>query len=165
MPWYWILFLFCEQSEGSCYDIPRRGWYVPNVLTHSGSKAWQWHSHLRGDSTFWNSVEKPCHLLQWVLKFHRYSWSSSLSLHQASSWAFNTALAFAVPPGLNTIAWKTYFIFGSSNFAAFLQVCFMYPETVGRSLEEVEEIFSQGHTFTGWKIGKNVGMKTLKEVE
>ena len=40
----------------------------------------------------------------------------------------------------------------------------MYPETVGRSLEEVEEIFSQGHTFSAWKIGKDVGKKTLKEV-
>lgn len=40
----------------------------------------------------------------------------------------------------------------------------MYPETVGRTLEEVEEIFNQGHTFTAWKIGKNVGKKTLEEV-
>ena len=40
----------------------------------------------------------------------------------------------------------------------------MYPETVGRTLEEVEEIFNQGHTFTAWKIGKDVGKKTLKEV-
>ena len=81
-------------------------------------------------------------------------------MHQASSWAFNTALAFAVPPGLNTIAWNTYFIFRSFNFAA-LQVYFMYPETVGRSLEEVEEFFSQGHMFTAWKI---VAKKTLEEV-
>ena len=40
----------------------------------------------------------------------------------------------------------------------------MYPETVGRSLEEVEEIFNQGHTFSAWKIGKDVGKKTLKDV-
>jgi hypothetical protein len=40
----------------------------------------------------------------------------------------------------------------------------MYPETVGRTLEQVEEIFNQGHTFTAWKIGKDVGKKTLKEV-
>jgi hypothetical protein len=40
----------------------------------------------------------------------------------------------------------------------------MFPETVGRSLEEVEEIFKQGHTFTAWKIGKDVGKKTLAEV-
>jgi len=88
----------------------------------------------------------------------------AVSLATASNWAFNTALAFAVPPGLNTIAWKTYFIFGTFNFAAFLHVYFMYPETVGRTLEEVEEIFNQGHMFTAWKIGKDVGKKTLKEV-
>lgn len=40
----------------------------------------------------------------------------------------------------------------------------MFPETVGRSLEEVEDIFKQGHTFTAWKIGKDVGRKTLAEV-
>ncbi|KAF8148046.1 general substrate transporter [Crassisporium funariophilum] len=88
----------------------------------------------------------------------------AVSLSTASNWAFNTALAFAVPPGLNTIAWKTYFIFGTFNFAAFLHIFFMYPETVGRSLEEVEEIFKQGHVFTAWKIDKDVGKKTLAEV-
>jgi sugar porter (SP) family MFS transporter len=88
----------------------------------------------------------------------------AVSLSTASNWAFNTALAFAVPPGLNSIAWKTYFIFGTFNFAAFLHIFFMFPETVGRSLEEVEEIFQQGHTFTAWKIGKDVGKKTLAEV-
>ncbi|KAF9004361.1 general substrate transporter [Cyathus striatus] len=88
----------------------------------------------------------------------------AVSLATAANWTFNTALAFAVPPGLNSIAFKTYFIFGTFNFAAFLHIFFMYPETVGRSLEEVEEIFKQGHTFTAWKIGKDVGKKTLQEV-
>ncbi|KIJ90947.1 hypothetical protein K443DRAFT_14809 [Laccaria amethystina LaAM-08-1] len=88
----------------------------------------------------------------------------AVSLATASNWAFNTALAFAVPPSLNTIAWKTYFIFGTFNFAAFIHILFMYPETVGRSLEEVEEIFKQGHTFSAWKIGKDVGKKTLDDV-
>ena len=57
-----------------------------------------------------------------------------------------------------------YLIFGIFNFTAFLHVYFMYPETVGRSLEEVEEIFKQGHTFSAWKIGNDVGKKTSKEV-
>jgi hypothetical protein len=56
---------------------------------------------------------------------------------------------------------KTYLIFGTLNFIAFY---FMYPETVGRSLEEVEEIFNQGHAFSAWKIRKDVGKKTFKEV-
>jgi len=40
----------------------------------------------------------------------------------------------------------------------------MYPETVGRSLEEIEEIFQQGHVFSAWAIGRNVGKKTLDQV-
>ncbi|KAJ2932771.1 hypothetical protein H1R20_g4309, partial [Candolleomyces eurysporus] len=88
----------------------------------------------------------------------------AVSLATASNWAFNTALAFAVPPLLDKIAWKTYFIFGTFNFACCIHVFFMFPETVGRSLEEVEEIFQQGHIFSAWKIGRNVGKKTLEEV-
>ena len=40
----------------------------------------------------------------------------------------------------------------------------MFPETVGRSLEEVEEIFQQGHVFSAWKIGKDVGKRAVEEV-
>lgn len=94
----------------------------------------------------------------------------------------NFALAWAVPPGLSNIAYKTYFIFGTFNFAAFLHIFFMYreyisvddahsvngfscvAETVGRSLEEIEEVFAQGHVFSPWKIGRDVGKKTLAEV-
>lgn len=88
----------------------------------------------------------------------------AVALATATNWLFNTALAWAVPPGLATIAWKTYFIFGTFNFAACIHIFFMYPETVGRTLEEVEEIFQQGHVFTAWQIGKDVGKKTLEEV-
>ena len=84
-----------------------------------------------------------------------------MSLSTASNWAFNTALAFAVPPGLDSIGWKTYFIFGTFNFAAFIHIFFMFPETVGRTLEEVEEIFQQGHAFAAWKIGRDVGKRAI----
>ncbi|KAG6883439.1 hypothetical protein C0995_012315 [Termitomyces sp. Mi166 len=88
----------------------------------------------------------------------------AVSLTTATNWAFNTALAFAVPPGLASIVWKTYFIFATINFAACIHIFFMYPETVGHTLEEVEEIFQQGHVFTAWKIGREVGKKTVHEV-
>ncbi|KAJ7133994.1 general substrate transporter [Mycena crocata] len=88
----------------------------------------------------------------------------AVSLATSANWVFNFALAWAVPPALSNIAYKTYFIFGTFNFAAFVHIFFMYPETVGRSLEEVEEIFGQGHVFAPWKIGRDVGKKTLAEV-
>ena len=77
---------------------------------------------------------------------------------------FNFALAWAVPPGLSSIAYKTYFIFGTFNFAAFIHIFFCFPETAGRTLEEIEEVFAQGHVFTAWKIDRHVGQKTLDQV-
>jgi sugar porter (SP) family MFS transporter len=88
----------------------------------------------------------------------------AVSLATAANWTFNFALAWAVPPGLATIAWKTYFIFAAFNFAACIHIFFMFPETAQRTLEETEEIFAQGHVFTAWKIGKDVGKKTLTDM-
>ncbi|ESK86711.1 glucose transporter [Moniliophthora roreri MCA 2997] len=91
--------------------------------------------------------------------------AKAVSLATATNWTFNFALAWAVPPGFATIAYKTYFIFGTFNFAGCIHVIFMFPETVGRTLEEVEDIFAEGHPFSAWKIGKNVGKRTLADVE
>ncbi|KAK7040396.1 high affinity glucose transporter [Paramarasmius palmivorus] len=91
--------------------------------------------------------------------------AKAVSLATATNWTFNFALAWAVPPGFATIAYKTYFIFGTFNFAGCIHVIFMFPETVGRTLEEVEDIFAEGHTFSAWKIGKNVGRKTLNQIQ
>ena len=42
---------------------------------------------------------------------------------------------------------------------------FCFPETKGRTLEEIEEVFGQGHVFAAWKIKSHVGKKTLEEVK
>lgn len=90
--------------------------------------------------------------------------AKAISVSTASNWLFNFALAWAVPPGLSTIAYKTYFIFGAFNIAAFIHILFMFPETAGRTLEEVEEIFVRGDTFTAWRVDRSVGRRTLQEV-
>ncbi|KAG9118997.1 hypothetical protein FRC07_006207 [Ceratobasidium sp. 392] len=87
------------------------------------------------------------------------------SLSTATNWIFNFALAWAVPPGFASISYKTYFIFATFNAAGFIHVLFMYPETKGRTLEEIEEIFAQGHTFSAWAVKNDVGHKTLAEVK
>lgn len=90
--------------------------------------------------------------------------AKAVSVSTATNWLFNFALAWAVPPGLSSIAYKTYFIFGTFNFAAFIHIFFCFPETAGRTLEEIEEVFAQGHTFTAWRIDRHAGQKTLEEV-
>ncbi|KAF8829945.1 hypothetical protein HHX47_DHR2000226 [Lentinula edodes] len=88
----------------------------------------------------------------------------AVSIATATNWIFNFALAWATPPGFANIAWKTYFIFGTFNFAASIHFFFMFPETVGRTLEEIEDIFTEGHAFAPWRIGKHTGEKTLADV-
>ncbi|OJT07815.1 High-affinity glucose transporter [Trametes pubescens] len=90
--------------------------------------------------------------------------AKAVSVSTAANWVFNFALAWAVPPGLSTIAYKTYFIFGTFNFAAFIHIFFMFPETAGRTLEEIEDVFNQGHVFTAWNVKRDVGKKSLKDV-
>ncbi|KAJ3536324.1 hypothetical protein NM688_g6854 [Phlebia brevispora] len=90
--------------------------------------------------------------------------AKAVSVSTATNWLFNFALAWAVPPGLSSIAYKTYFIFGTFNFAAFIHILFMFPETSGRTLEEIEEVFASGNMFTAWRIGRHIGTKTLGDV-
>ena len=151
---------------------PLPSFAVTIVDIHRGAGMYQtfWRTQIRTwrpNTPFTWRQYSPTNL--WKSRVTCYSESSSSpdirghhhSLRQASNWAFNTALAFAVPPGLNTIAWKTYFIFDLFT----LPPSFKSISWLKNNRSEVEEIFSQGHTFTAWKIGKNADKKTLKEVE
>ncbi|PCH41900.1 general substrate transporter [Wolfiporia cocos MD-104 SS10] len=91
--------------------------------------------------------------------------AKAVSLSTAVNWAFNFALAYAVPPGLASIAYKTYFIFGTFNFAAFIHFFFCFPETAQRSLEEIEDVFAQGHSYTAWLVTRDVGRKDANNAQ
>ena len=67
--------------------------------------------------------------------------AKAVSLATASNWTWNCALAFAVPPLLTNINWKMYMIFGTFNALALIHMFFAAPETKGRTLEEMDEIF------------------------
>lgn len=63
----------------------------------------------------------------------------------SANWAFNTALGLFVPVAFATIRWKTYIIFGVFLTTMFLHVFFLFPETAGKTLEEIEQIFEDPH--------------------
>ena len=66
----------------------------------------------------------------------------AVSLATASCWAWNCALAFAVPPLLHSISWKMYFIFGTFNGVAFIHMLLAARETAGLTLEEMDDVFN-----------------------
>ena len=66
----------------------------------------------------------------------------AVALATSANWAFNFALSYFVPPSFVQIQWRTYLIFGIFCFAMFWHVLFMFPETAGKTLEEVQDIFT-----------------------
>lgn len=50
------------------------------------------------------------------------------------------------PVLINQIGWGTYLFFGALNAIFIPIIYFTYPETAGRSLEEIDLIFAKGYT-------------------
>lgn len=65
----------------------------------------------------------------------------AVALCTSGNWIFNFALSYFVPPAFVNIQWKVYLVFGAFCTAMALHVFFLFPETAGKSLEEVETMF------------------------
>lgn len=60
-----------------------------------------------------------------------------------ANWIFNFMVVMVTPPAFANIGYQTYIVFAAIN--AFMVPCtyFFFPETAGRSLEEMDEIFQE----------------------
>ncbi|KAF2226905.1 hypothetical protein BDZ85DRAFT_316354 [Elsinoe ampelina] len=67
--------------------------------------------------------------------------AKGVGIAAAVNWAFNFALAFFVASAFTNIQWRTYIIFGVFCFVMTIHVFFTYPETAGKTLEEIDTIF------------------------
>lgn len=65
----------------------------------------------------------------------------AVALATSGNWAFNFALGYFVPPAFINIRWKTYLVFAVFCVAMTIHVFFLFPETAGKPLEEVTEMF------------------------
>lgn len=61
----------------------------------------------------------------------------------ATVWVFNFLLAEVTPVGFASIGNKYYIVFAVANAIIVPSVYFFFPETKGRLLEEIDEIFAQ----------------------
>ncbi|KAI8971462.1 general substrate transporter [Mycotypha africana] len=64
------------------------------------------------------------------------------SLTTAANWLMNFIISLFVPVMLTTITWGTYIFFGCCCIVMSVCVFLFYPETKGRSLEEMDLVFS-----------------------
>lgn len=65
----------------------------------------------------------------------------SAALATASDWIFNYLIVQITPIAISRIRWKTYMIFFVLNVVFAVVVWLFYPETSGRTLEEMDTIY------------------------
>ena len=63
------------------------------------------------------------------------------ALATASDWIFNYLIVQITPISISNIRWKTYLIFFVLNVVFGIIVWLFYPETSGRTLEEMDTIY------------------------
>lgn len=61
----------------------------------------------------------------------------------ATNWLFNFLIAEITPIGIDNIGWRYYLVYLCICISATVTFFFFFPETRGRSLEEIDEIFLQ----------------------
>ncbi|KAI7853247.1 general substrate transporter [Circinella umbellata] len=67
--------------------------------------------------------------------------AKATSLTTAANWLMNFVISQIVPIMLSSITWGTYIFFGCCCFVMSVCVYIFYPETKGRSLEEMDLVF------------------------
>lgn len=95
--------------------------------------------------------------------FNNMERAKGSALSTATNWAFNFALAMFVPSAFRNISWKTYIIFGVFSVALTIQTFFMFPETRGKTLEEIDQMWADN--IPAWKTSSYVPQLPVLEDE
>lgn len=64
------------------------------------------------------------------------------ALSTSSNWIFNFVVVMVTGPSFNNISWGTYIVFAALNAFIIPVVYFFFPETAGRSLEDMDVVFA-----------------------
>ncbi len=76
-----------------------------------------------------------------------------MSLAAVANWLFNFALGLFTPPALLNIKGNIFIIFGVLCLGSAVQAFLTYPETCGKTIEEIEVLFAKG-AMPAWRTKK-----------
>jgi len=83
------------------------------------------------------------------------------SLSTATNFFTNFWLGLYIPQALNTASWKLYYIFGAINLACAVVGFLFFPETAGRSLEELDLLFTPNRSVFVFRDRDACGKKSM----
>ncbi|KAF4552866.1 Sugar (and other) transporter-like protein 71 [Elsinoe fawcettii] len=82
--------------------------------------------------------------LGWLLPPEAYSnadRSKGVALANSVTWLCNFIVGVATPPMIENIGYRTYIFFAVWCFLAGVWAVFLLPETNGKTLEQIDEVF------------------------
>ncbi|KAI0900615.1 general substrate transporter [Annulohypoxylon nitens] len=65
------------------------------------------------------------------------------SISTANHWAWNFVVAMVTPVAIYSIGWQYYIVFATIAACVPVSVYFLFPETMGRNLEEIDLVFKR----------------------
>ncbi|KAK7919968.1 general substrate transporter [Apiospora marii] len=87
--------------------------------------------------------------------------ATGMSMAALSNWVFNFALGMFLPPAFANIQWRIFIVFGVLCMGAAAWFFAFYPETCGKTLEEVELMFAKDGPVP-WKTRKGESRLTAE---
>ncbi|KAI1498603.1 general substrate transporter [Biscogniauxia marginata] len=88
------------------------------------------------------------------------------SISTANHWLWNFIVVMVTPVAINTIGWQYYIVFAVIAACVPLSVYFLFPETMGRNLEEIDLMFKQSPSaWTTVQFAKNRPIGLPQEFE
>ncbi|KAG5636756.1 hypothetical protein H0H81_006946 [Sphagnurus paluster] len=99
--------------------------------------------------------------VSWVLAsevFPTNARALGTSVATCSNWAFNTLIGQVSPLAMTNLQWKFYMVFVALNLVDFGIITAFFPETKGKTLEEMNEVF-------GDEIDTSKGLGKISEEE
>ncbi|KAF9894741.1 hypothetical protein FE257_006631 [Aspergillus nanangensis] len=89
------------------------------------------------------------------------------AISTCNNWLFNFTVVMITPVMVEHIGWGTYLFFAAWNALFIPVIWFFYPETAGRSLEEIDLIFAKGYLekMSYVRAAKELPRLTEEEIE
>lgn len=93
--------------------------------------------------------------------------TAATGISTCTNWITNFAVVMFTPIFMNTLAWGAYLFFALMNYLFVPFIFFFYPETAGRTLEEIDIIFAKAHVDgrQPWRVAATLPKLSIKEIE
>ncbi|CAK9439961.1 uncharacterized protein LODBEIA_P40610 [Lodderomyces beijingensis] len=93
--------------------------------------------------------------------------TTASAVSTCTNWLMNFAVVMFTPAFIEKSGWGCYLFFACWNYAFIPVIFFFYPETAGRSLEEIDIIFAKAYVEKRqpWRVAATMPKLSLQDIE